>query len=327
MKPVPPQVEPTFLPGIALEKRGKVCELYDIPGWPVLRLKVISDRASVHDIILPFHIPGKGKVLNFIDDWWRRQMPHIEHDVAALGPEIDAYLPQHLRDNPDLHQRARVIKAHQALEVELIYRWLLTGTGLTQYKEKNGFVCGQKLPDGLREWDELNPSVATPTTKDEEGHDEAMDLSECIARFGLKTIALTYPLFEMGRKKAADRGVIIADTKFEVGKDLLDGELDGELVLIDEALTPDSSRYLTPEAVAEARRTGAKPPSYDKQPIRDYVWKYLGVGPKTPLTEEVIAKVHGHTYPSDLIAETAARYEQLLKILTGMNRDEYAATL
>lgn len=322
MKPIPQEVEPVLLPGLNLASRGKVCELYDLPGWPHLCLKVFSDRASVHDIILPFHIPGKGEVLNFIDHFWRRMFPEVAHDVVAVGSAIDEYLPAHLRGDADLYHRARILETCEVLPVELIYRALLTGTGLTKYRQNGGYVCGQKFPDGLQEWDELRPSAFTPTTKDPDGHDEHMDIAVFIGRFGQEPIDLTHPVFEQGRTIAADRGVIIADTKFEVGRSSR-----GTLVLIDEVLTSDSSRYLSPKDLGMAWRMGRRPPSFDKQPIRDYVSQYLGVGADTPLTDEVVARVHGHTYPDELIMETAGRYEQLLKLLTGLSPDEYVAIL
>ncbi len=312
MKPIPKQVEPSLVPGLTLSRRGKVCEIYHLPDSPHL-LKVVSDRVSVHDIILPFHIPHKGEILNFIDHLWRQLFPNIRHDMVAIGPAIDPYLPKSLRGNADLQCRARVIKSCETLSAELIYRWLLTGTGLKRYQKDNGCVCGQKFPDGLKEWDELNPPAFTPTTKDPDGHDEHMSLQDFIMRFGQGPIDLTRPLFERGMNIAKDQKVIIADTKFEVGKDQ-----DGRLTVIDEILTPDSSRFIDPDDLERARQTGKKPPSFDKQPIRDYVEEHLGVGAATPLTSEVIAKVHNHHYPDWLIEKTATRYEQLFKLLTGM---------
>ncbi len=322
MKPTPKQVEPELLSGLKLVARGKVCELYDLPDYFDLRLKVISDRASVHDIILPFHVPGKGEVLNFIDLFWRREFADVPHDVVAFGSQIDQYLPTHLRGRSDLYRRARVITACEALPAELIWRSRLTGTGLRAYREHGGFICGQQFPLGLQEWDELLPAAFTPTTKDPDGHDEHMTLEDFIGKFGQGPIQLTRPVFEHGEQIAAARGIIIADTKFEVGR-----KRSGPLVLIDEVLTPDSSRYLAPEDLAEAQRTGKRPPSFDKQPIRDYVLEHLGVGANTPLTDEVVAKVHGAAYPQQLIEQTSGRYEELLKRLTGKTRDECAEAI
>ncbi|MDO8591041.1 MAG: phosphoribosylaminoimidazolesuccinocarboxamide synthase, partial [bacterium] len=173
------------------------------------------------------------------------------------------------------------------------------------------------------EWSEINPSVATPTTKDPKGHDVHMDIKECIKRFGNGPIALTHPLFELGIRIAAERCLIIADTKFEVGLNER-----GELILIDEVLTPDSSRFLTPEEIIKARNLqGYKPISFDKQPIRDYLWNVLAVGAETPLTNEVVTKVHNHIYPAELSEQTSERYKRLHKILTGMTAYEHLATL
>lgn len=250
-------------------------------------------------------------------------MPWVKHDVVAIGRTIDKYLPEHLRGKPDYHQRGRIIKHCYPLLVELVFRWLLTGTGLSQYKENNGVICGQKMPDGLIEWSEMNPSAVTPTTKSQTGHDEPMLITECIERFGYGPIALTHPLFELARRIAHELGLIIADTKFEVGLNEK-----GELVLIDEVLTPDTSRIFTKEELALARATpGYKPKSFDKQPIRNYVWETLQVGPKTELTDEVVARVQGHTYPADLIEQTSARYDSILKIFTGKTAEDYVLSL
>lgn len=322
MKPIPKPVEPTLLPGLDLAGRGKVCELYNLPGFPGLRLKVISDRASVHDIILPFHVPRKGEVLNRIDLFWRSCFPDVKSDVIAAGAAIDEYLPEPLRGNTDLYRRARIIGACRPIRAELIYRSLLTGTGWKAYKNNHGVICGQEFPQGLREWDELSPPAFTPTTKAEDGHDVHMTVHEFYERFGRPPEEITRPVFENGTRIAAERGVIIADTKFEVGADAVN-----RLILIDEVLTPDSSRFLRPEDVAEARRTGKRPPSFDKQPIRDYVSEVLGVNADTPLTDEVTAKVHSHKFPEELIRETSDRYVQLLKLLPGESPNKRAATV
>lgn len=249
-------------------------------------------------------------------------MPWVRHDLVAIGSGIDEYLPGALCGNFEYYLRGRIIARHTPLLVELIYRWLLTGTGLTQYNELDGYICGQKMPDGLREWDELNPSAATPTTKSLTGHDEPMLLAECREHFGHEPIALTHPLLEIARRTAFEKGITLADTKFEVGRNEK-----GEPVLIDEVLTPDTSRYLRWTDVLEARRTGKKPPSFDKQPVRDYVFRELGVGPKTPLTPENVSRVQSHQYPPELIEQTTARYEEITKILIGVSGEEYLDSL
>ncbi len=317
MKPIPKIVDPILLPGLKLVARGKVCELYELPHHPDLLLKVVSDRASVHDIILPFHVPRKGEVLNFVDHFWRTTFSWIASDLVAIGPEINAYLPEPLRGNTNLLYRARVIQKCDALPAEIIYRWLLTGTGLKKYRQDNGMICGQQFPSGLKEWDELKPSAFTPTTKSPDGHDEHMTVLEFRERFGPVPEDVTRTVFEQGKKFAVEKGIAVADTKFEVGLK------ENRLILIDEILTPDSSRFLRMEDVMRARGSGEKPPSYDKQPIRDYVEKTLGVGPSTPLTDDVIRKVQGHSYPDELIAETSFRYTNLLKLFTGMTPTAY----
>src|SRR3989338_227336 len=177
--PVPESVRPPLINGLDHFRTVKVCQLFHLPDENLL-FKLFSDCASVHDIPLPFTVPKKGMTLNLIDYWWRAQMPWVPHDVVAIGRWIDRYLPDALQGNLEYHLRGRIIRKHTPLLVELIYRWLLTGTGLTQYNELGGWICGQKMPHGLKEWDELNPSAATPTTKSQHGHDEPMLLEECM---------------------------------------------------------------------------------------------------------------------------------------------------
>jgi len=145
-----------------------------------------------------------------------------------------------------------------------------------------------------------------------------MTLDEFEIQFGDKSERFTHSVYDSAASIAMKRNIVIADTKFEVGTDCRK-----RLVLIDERLMPDSSRYLLASDIEAACATGAKPPSFDKQPIRDYVQEHLGVGPKTPLTPDAIARVHGHRYPQSLIEETVDRYEQVVFLLTGMTSDEY----
>ncbi|MDO8483142.1 MAG: phosphoribosylaminoimidazolesuccinocarboxamide synthase [bacterium] len=321
--PVPESVRSPLIEGLDHDRTGKVCQLFYLPDYEGMRFKLFGNNASVHDVPLPFLVPGKGRTLNLIDYWWRSQMPWVKHDVVAMGRAIDRFLPKHLRGNPDYHQRGRIIKHCQPLLVELVFRWLLTGTGLSQYKESGGFICGQKMPDGLIEWSEMNPSAVTPTTKSQTGHDEPMLITECTERFGYGPVALTHPLFELARRIAHELGLIIADTKFEVGLNEK-----GELVLIDEVLTPDTSRIFTKAELALARANpGYKPKSFDKQPIRNYVWDTLGVGPKTELTPEVVSNVQSHNYPDELIRQTSGRYDEILNIFTRKTAEDYVLTL
>jgi len=325
MKPIPEQVQSRPLEGLPPPQQGKVCDLYDLLDyWPGFAFKYITDRISVHDIVLPFLVFGKGIVLNYIDLFWRRKLGSgVEQDIVAIGQAIDNYLPAHLCGNPDLHRRGRIVRVHDALAAELIFRGLLTGSGLKSYRNNNGVICGQQFPADLKEWSELTPPAFTPTTKSKDGHDEHMDIKVFLEQFGEEPIKLTRPVYEMGKKFAAERGIIIADTKFEVGRD----PQDNALSLIDEVLTPDSSRFLKTEDIEEAKRTGKRPPSYDKQPIRDYVSEHLGVTADTELTPKVITKVQSHRFPGELAAETATRYEQLGPMLMGISTRQFEETL
>lgn len=319
---IPESVRTEPLQGLSRISQGKVSDLYMLPGHPGLMLKVISDRASVHDIILPFTVSGKGVVLNIIDHFWRQQLLSDDQcDLVAIGSAIDEYLPEPLRGNADLHCRARVIRECTPVKAELIYRRFLTGTGWKQYQENNGVICGQQFPNGLNEWAELNPVAFTPTTKASTGHDEPMLVVEFQRQFGNESVELTRPTFEQTGEILQPAGIVIADTKFEVGL------FQGNLVVIDEVLTPDSSRYLRLADVLKAQQEGTKPPSFDKQPVRDYVSEQLGVGPKTELTDAVVQKVHEHSYPESLIRETQERYQMLVELVTGKPFDEQTAGL
>lgn len=319
---IPESVETKPLQGLTRLSQGKVSDLYMLPGHPGLMLKVISDRASVHDIVLPFTVPGKGVVLNIIDRFWRQRLLSDDQcDLVAIGSVIDEYLPEPLRGNADLHCRARVIRECTPVKAELIYRRFLTGTGWKQYQENGGVICGQQFAEGLEEWSELKPVAFTPTTKAETGHDEPMSVDKFQRQFGNESVELTRPTFEQTGEILQPAGIVIADTKFEVGL------FQGNSVVIDEVLTPDSSRYLRLADVLKAQQEGTKPPSFDKQPIRDYVSEHLSVGPKTDLTDAVIQKVHGHSFPNNLARETQDRYQTLVELVTGESFDEQTARL
>jgi len=242
-------------------RRGKVRDVYDLGSRLLL---VATDRISAFDCVMPEGIPDKGRILTQVANFWfgatRDILPnHLE------ATEVEAF-PAELRPFADqLRGRSILVRRTRPLPVECVVRGYLAGSGLKEYA-RSGTVCGIPLPAGLRNADQLPEPIFTPSTKAEEGHDENIDFAAMAALIGPDLAArvrdLSLALYRRGRELALERGILLADTKFEFG--LLP---DGELILIDEALTPDSSRYW----LADAWRPGANPPSLDKQFLRDYL--------------------------------------------------------
>ncbi len=282
------------LPGIVKVKSGKVREVFDLGEH---LLFVASDRISAFDCVLPNGIPRKGEVLTQISHFWFDQTEQLvpNHRVGRSG-ELPAQLA-HLGDT--LARRSMVVKKAQPLAIECIVRGYLSGSGWKEYK-KQGTVCGIKLPVGLRESDELPEPIFTPSTKAESGHDENISFDEAVkiegAAVAEKVRDLSLRIYKQARDYARQRGIIIADTKFEFGK------FDGDLILIDEVLTPDSSRFWP----AHQYKPGQGQPSFDKQFVRDYLetltWD------KNPPAPEL---------PADIVAKTQAKYLEAYEQLTG----------
>jgi phosphoribosylaminoimidazole-succinocarboxamide synthase len=242
-------------------RRGKVRDVYDLGSRLLL---VATDRISAFDCIMPEGIPDKGRILTQVANFWfgatRDILPnHLE------ATEVEAF-PAELRPHAEtLSGRSILVRRTAPLPVECVVRGYLAGSGLKEYV-RSGTVCGIPLPAGLRNADPLPEPIFTPSTKAEEGHDENIDFAAMAGLIGPDLAArvrdLSLALYRRGRELALERGILLADTKFEFG--LLPG---GELILIDEALTPDSSRYW----LADSWRPGANPPSLDKQFLRDYL--------------------------------------------------------
>jgi len=287
----------THLRSLPLLARGKVRDVYSV-GEDHL-LIVTTDRLSAFDVVLPDPIPGKGAVLTAVSAFWfertRSLVPNHLADVA-----LESVLPD--ADERELVEgRAVVVRKMKALPVEAIVRGYLIGSGWKDY-QAGGAVCGIRLPDGLQLADQLPAAIYTPSTKAELGdHDINIDYgrSEDLlgARLASRVREVSLQIYNEAALYAAQRGIIIADTKFEFGLDE-----DGELVLIDEALTPDSSRFWPQDEY----RAGISPPSFDKQFVRDYLetldWDKTPPGPKLP---------------DDIIQRTAEKYQEALWRLTG----------
>ncbi|MGZ8200950.1 MAG: phosphoribosylaminoimidazolesuccinocarboxamide synthase [Methylosarcina sp.] len=265
------------LTSLKLRARGKVRDIYDIDEKYMLI--VTTDRLSAFDVILPDPIPGKGRVLTNVSNFWFAKLKHIIPNHLASIP-----LEQVVPDDDERRQiegRAVVVKKLKPLPVEAIVRGYLIGSGWKDY-QRTGAVCGIKLPEGLQQAQQLPAAIYTPSTKAEaDQHDENVTFEKTVELMGQelaeKVRDASLKLYNEAAAYAEERGIIIADTKFEFGLDD-----NGDLYLIDEALTPDSSRFWP----ADQYRVGISPPSFDKQYVRDYLetlnWNKTAPGPSLP---------------------------------------------
>ncbi len=291
-----PVVLNTECPELALCARGKVRDIYDFGDRLLL---VATDRISAFDVVLPTGIPGKGRVLTALSTFWFQ----VTADVAPnhlITTEVDAFPPACRPYREMLQGRSMLVKKTKPLSIECIVRGYLSGSGWAEY-QKTGAVSGIPLPAGLLESCRLDPPLFTPSTKAEQGaHDVNITFDEASAQVGSKLAervrGLSLALYEQARAHALKRGIIIADTKFEFGL------LDGNLILIDEILTPDSSRFWPCDTYA----LGRSQPSFDKQFVRDYL-KSIAWGMREP----------GPELPQEIVQRTSAKYQEALRRLTG----------
>jgi phosphoribosylaminoimidazole-succinocarboxamide synthase len=279
------------MPEVVHVASGKVRELYSLDDERLLL--TASDRISVFDVVLPTEIPDKGRVLTGLSSFWFRRTSEL--------------VPNHLLT---IREDGRSMECRRLLmlPIECVVRGYLSGSGWTSYQE-SGEVCGIALPEGLRESDRLPEPIFTPTTKAAEGHDQPLTAEQAADLVGDERFAeverISIELYRAAAGYAAEKGIIIADTKFELG---LDDQ--GNIVLGDEAFTPDSSRFWP----ADEYEPGGSQPSYDKQFVRDYA-ESLGWD-KTPPGPEL---------PEEVVAGTRARYLEAFEQITGIPFDEYAA--
>ena len=282
---------------LRLRNRGKVRDIYDVDDQHLLI--VTTDRLSAFDVVLPDPIPGKGAVLTAMSNFWFQRTRHIIPNHLS-----DIPLEKVLKNSAERQQVegcAIVVKKLKALPVEAVVRGYLAGSGWKEYKQSRT-VCGIQLPAGLKEADRLPEPLFTPATKAEAGqHDENISFEKAAELLGRdmakRVMHASLAIYKECAAYALTRGIIIADTKFEFG---LDDK--GTLTLIDEALTPDSSRFWP----AESYKSGSSPPSYDKQYVRDYL-ESLGWNKKPPAPK----------LPAAVIAKTAEKYREALTRLTG----------
>jgi len=277
--------------------RGKVRDLYEVDADHLLIVQ--TDRLSAFDVILPTPIPGKGEVLTEVSNFWFKKLGNvIPNHLSGIDPES---VVKTEAEKAQVRGRAFVTKKLKPLPIEAIVRGYLAGSGWKDYK-KTGSVCGIKLPTGMQEAEKLPQPLFTPSTKAAAGeHDENISFEETKKLLGAERAEevknATLKLYTEAAEYALTRGIIIADTKFEFGVDSA-----GKLYLIDEALTPDSSRFWP----ADQYKVGTNPPSFDKQFVRD--WLEASGWNKQPPAPQV---------PAEVLEKTAAKYREAKKLLTG----------
>ncbi len=298
---MPTTLSESRLPGLDLIHRGKVRDVYALSAQELLI--VASDRLSAFDVVLPDPIPGKGEMLCQISNFWFARTAHLVPNHLT-GKDIATVLPAGT-DLPTYARRSVITKRLKPVPVEAIARGYLIGSGWKDY-QATGALCGIALPAGLRQAEQLPEPIFTPSTKATVGdHDENISFDTMVGKVGAEMAErvrdATLRIYRWAAAYAAERGILIADTKFEFGTDE-----DGTLYVMDEMLTPDSSRFWP----ADEYRVGISPPSYDKQFVRDYLetldWNKTAPGPPVP---------------APVIAATAAKYAEALKRLAGIVLD------
>ncbi|MCG6924254.1 MAG: phosphoribosylaminoimidazolesuccinocarboxamide synthase [Acidobacteria bacterium] len=293
--PNAPPLLRTDLPGVTPFKRGKVRDVYDLGD----RLLVVAtDRLSAFDVVLPTGIPGKGIVLTQMSLFWFERLGHIvpHHVITANVDEYDPELQPH---RAQLEGRSMIVRKTEVLPVECVVRGYLAGSGWKDY-QATGAVCGIPLPSGLKQSGRLERPIFTPATKAETGHDENISFETMETSVGATHAAearrISLEIYTQAREHAEARGIILADTKFEFGT------RDGSLMWVDEALTPDSSRFWP----GDDYEPGRSQPSFDKQYVRDYLetldWNKQPPGPELP---------------PDVVARTVGKYMEAFERLRG----------
>ncbi len=289
----------TSLP-LPLARRGKVRDVYELHDD--LFLFVATDRISAFDVVLSPGIPDKGRVLTQISNFWFSKLSDVENHLVETK---FSRFPSEVRAHDELRGRSVIVRRCEVIPIECVARGYLVGSGLKEYRE-TGKVCGITLEKGLIAASKLSKPIFTPATKAETGHDENISfetMSEQVgADLATQLRALTLSLYSRAAELALSRGIIIADTKFEFGL------YEGRVIWIDEALTPDSSRFWP----ADQYTTGSNPPSYDKQFVRD--WLETTSWDKTPPAPEL---------PAEVVTRTREKYLEAYRQLTGRElRDE-----
>ena len=290
-------IRETNFAGVAPAARGKVRDIYDLGDHLLI---VATDRLSAFDVVMPTPIPDKGRVLTQLSLFWFHLLRDVIPNHVLSSTQFPSPFDRHAED---LAGRSMVVRKTQPLPIECVARGYLSGSGWKEYRA-TGKVCGIPLPPGLSESDKLPQSIFTPATKATSGHDENISFERTAEILGRplaeQVRSVTLDLYRRASVYAEPRGILLADTKFEFG------QLDGELIWIDEALTPDSSRFWP----AAQYKPGGPQPSFDKQFVRDYLeriqWPKTSPGPELP---------------PDVVADTRAKYREAYRILVGRDLD------
>jgi phosphoribosylaminoimidazole-succinocarboxamide synthase len=290
-----PVVTRTDYGEVRLISRGKVRDMYDLEDQVLI---VVTDRLSAFDHVLPNGIPDKGRVLNLLSDFWFEKTRHLvkNHVLSTAAADLPSMLCPH---KDELEGRFTLAKKAQMLPVECVVRGYLSGSGWSDYR-RCGSVCGIRLPEGLKESDRLPEPIFTPSTKAEAGHDENISFETAVSLLGeslaRRVRELTLSVYNYAADYALQRGILIADTKFEFGL------YEGEVILCDEVLTPDSSRFWP----ADLYEPGRSQPSFDKQFVRDYLLSIRwNKEPPVP------------TLPEEVISRTSGKYREAYERITG----------
>ncbi len=288
-----PAISQTDFAGLKLLARGKVRDIYDLGDRLLI---VATDRLSAFDVILPTPIPDKGRVLTQLSLFWFDKLRGIVPDHVISAIDFTGQLAPHAET---LRGRSMIVRSTQPVPIECVARGYISGSGWKDYRA-TGKICGIPLPAGLKESDRLPEPIFTPATKATTGHDENISFQEAASQIGESLATrlrdITLEVYRRASEFAAERGIVIADTKLEFGLD------HGELVWIDEALTPDSSRFWP----ADSYQPGKAQPSFDKQYVRDYLER-IGWAKQPPAP----------ALPADVVDATRAKYREAYKRLTG----------
>lgn len=288
-----PAISQTDFSGLKLIARGKVRDIYDLGERLLI---VATDRLSAFDVVLPTPIPDKGRVLTQLSLFWFEKLASVVPHHAITATDFTGALAPY---EEELEGRSMLVRRTEPLPVECVVRGYIVGSGWKDY-QKTGAICGIPLPAGLRESDKLPQPIFTPSTKATTGHDENISFDQTVERIGRalaeKIRDISIELYSRASEYAAARGIIIADTKFEFGL------LNGELIWIDEALTPDSSRFWP----ASQYQPGVAQQSFDKQYVRDYLER-IGWNKQPP----------GPALPPDVVAATREKYREAYQRITG----------
>ncbi len=297
----------TDLEDLALLHRGKVRDVYEVDDDTLLM--VASDRVSAFDVIMDRPVPRKGEVLTLITAWWLTQLEgRVDHHLLAVDPdEIVAHHPRLGPSRASWERRAMLVRRTRPALVECVVRGYISGSAWKEYGQR-GTLAGEPLPAGLRESDRLEPPIFSPATKAQEGHDENITFAQAGEILGVEVArrlrGLSLEIYAFGRDVAAERDIILADTKFEFGHDA-----GGRLLLIDEVMTPDSSRFWPKEHYAPGRGQ----PSLDKQPVRDWLDALEGWNKAPPPPE----------LPDEVVEAASERYQDVFRRLTGSTLDAW----